>query len=113
MRKRLLDRLSNLRIEMTNGTQLGLIPLEQRTEENVSCVINAYSGNGLNEWNLFPNTNGTLIFQLKDRRPAAISIGNEYFSFVAKAPSGERVKGKQRVSPEAIISVMKNLESLC
>lgn len=112
-RKRLLDRLSNLRIDMSNGIQLGLHPLEPQTEENVSNVIYSYTGNGLDEWSLFPNTNGTLIFQLKSRRVGAISIGNEYFSYAGKTSSGERIKGKQSVSPEAIVSVMKNLESLC
>lgn len=107
------QRLSCLRDDMTNGCELGLLPLEAQTEENVSRVIDSYKGIGLEEWNLFPNTNGTLIFQLRNKRAGAISIGNEYFSFAGRTVGGVRIKGKQRVSPEAIVSVMKNIETLC
>lgn len=109
----LMKRLQDVGHEMNKRGGVGMLPLEKLSEENVKDVISRYNGRGLSEWVLFPNTNGTLIFQLKDKRKAAVSIGNEYFSYSGRTSSGDRIKGRQRVNADAIVAVMKNLETNC
>lgn len=69
-------------------------PIEQTSCNNARKVVMTTPDAVLGRWNVFPSPNGTVSFEFKEREIAAMSVGNDEFSYVAMKDTGESLVGR-------------------
>lgn len=69
-------------------------PIEQTSCNNARKVVMATPDAVLGQWNVFPSPNGTISFEFKEQKIAAMSVGNDEFSYVAMKDTGESLIGR-------------------
>ena len=76
-------------------------PIEEEAYINTKAAINGTAGRLLKHWDLFPDSNGTLLFSPKDDAVAGISVGNKEFSYAAYISDDYQLNGKEPFSLES------------
>lgn len=104
-------RLEELRSLKEGWDGFHALPVEEASYKNVNAIISQLSSFVLNEWNLFPNTNGTLLFTLKGKRIASISIGNKSFSYMAMK-GAHVVKGQEKFDVNRLGQVIEDIRKI-
>ena len=79
--KKLYSRLEEMRQLEYDWDDEGAIPIKEEIINTVAALIDAEEGTNLEQWIIFPDTNGTLMLEAK-HRDATISIGTKEFSYV-------------------------------
>lgn len=112
-KERMLDKLSYLFLSLSkNGWDgYGAVPIERASYYNARKVVMGTPDNILKLWNVFPSPNGTISFEFKDKQIAAMSIGNEDFSYVAISESGDTLMDelafKDNMAVDALVAMSK------
>ena len=110
MSTRLDDIKDNASSENWDG--YGALPVESASYENTKRVIKCMPCGCAEHWNLFPNTNGTIILSANDGKSASINIGNKDFSYFAIGDDGKYVKGKKEFSIDEIKNALKQIKDV-
>lgn len=70
-------------------------PIEKASYFNARKVVMSTPEETLKFWNVFPSPNGTISFEFKEKRIAAMSVGNTDFSYVAIDDSGDSLSAER------------------
>lgn len=105
-----LEKLHDTLHEVWDG--YGALPVESASYENTKRVIKCMPCGCAEHWNLFPNTNGTIILSANDGKSASINIGNKDFSYFAIGDDGKYVKGKKEFSIDEIKNALKQIKDV-
>lgn len=70
-------------------------PIEKASYFNARKVVMSTPEEILKFWNVFPSPNGTISFEFKEKRIAAMSVGNTDFSYVAIDDSGDSLSAER------------------
>lgn len=111
-RQDMLFRLEELKAQPENWDGYGAVPLEAASYQNMLSAINNTPQDALTHWNLFPDTNGTLLLTTDSEKLASISIGNEYFSYVAIVDENHKIQGQEPFSPAAFAIAISRINKL-
>lgn len=103
--KRTLNRLEELMQLQDNWDGYGALKIEPEAYENTKEALVVIAKKTSEPWNLFPNTNGTLLLTAPDRKKASINIGNNEFSFFAMGENKSSVQGMEKFSTENLSTV--------
>lgn len=103
--KRTLNRLEELMQLQDNWDGYGTLKIEREAYENTKEALVVIAKKTSEPWNLFPNTNGTLLLTAPDRKKASINIGNNEFSFFAMGENKSSVQGMEKFSTENLSTV--------
>lgn len=103
--KRTLNRLEELMQLQDNWDGYGALKIEREAYENTKEALVVIAKKTSEPWNLFPNTNGTLLLTAPDRKKASINIGNNEFSFFAMGENKSSVQGMEKFSTENLSTV--------
>lgn len=109
---RALNRLEELMQLKDNWDGNGALPIEQAAYQNAKCAIRLIGEKTSDAWNLFPNTNGTLLLTAPGKASASISIGNEEFSFFAMEKGKPIVKGIDTFSVENLTRAFDQIQTV-
>lgn len=82
------------------------LPIEEESYQNAKAALNSMTGRMLKHWNLFPDTNGTLLLSPNDDSVAGISIGNNEFSYAVFVSEDKQLSGKEPFSVDAFKAVI-------
>lgn len=86
------------------------IPLEQKTFENVTELIERLPEDILGEWELFPSDNGSVMIVLKKRVMATVNVGNSTVSYVAKDAEGHmKYRGRENFDADGVAKLMRDI----
>lgn len=95
-KERMLDKLSeffcNLNKEGWDG--YNAFPIESASYYNARKVVMSTPDSILKRWNVFPSPNGTISFEFREPKIAAMSVGNDEFSYVAMTDYKEPIMGQ-------------------
>ena len=105
-----LDYLKSTLKENWNGEED--LPIEDASYLNAKSAISSLPGRMLKHWNLFPDTNGTLLLSPKDEAVAGISIGNNEFSYAVYVSDDKQITGKEPFSVDAFKNVIRQIHRL-
>ena len=94
-----------------NWDENGALSIERRAYENTKCALEIIGEKASEAWNLFPNTNGTLLLTAPGKQLASINIGNENFSFFAMGKDKKVVKGMREFSPENLTNAFDQIQA--
>lgn len=106
-----LNRLEELKSLPENWDENGALSIERRAYENTKCALEIIGEKASEAWNLFPNTNGTLLLTAPGKQLASINIGNENFSFFAMGKDKKVVKGMREFSPENLTNAFDQIQA--
>ena len=86
----------------------GALPVSQRVLNNIKSVLSISNDEDWKEWMIGPDSNATIGLQSKKTR-AAMSIGNDEFSYYARI-NGQRLgESHVKFTPEACLDVMRRI----
>lgn len=85
------------------------LPIEKRSYKNMKEALTLLNVKQMSHFNLFPNTNGTLILSAKGKYLASINIGNKNFSYFAIGENGQEAKGVSSFTRNAFIKAVKEI----
>lgn len=88
------------------------LPIEDASYLNAKAAISSIPGRILKHWNLFPDTNGTLLLSPKDDAVAGVSIGNNEFSYAVYVSEDKQLTGKEPFSVDAFKNAIKQIHRL-
>lgn len=88
------------------------LPIEDASYLNAKAAISSIPGRILKHWNLFPDTNGTLLLSPKDDDVAGVSIGNNEFSYAVYVSEDKQLTGKEPFSVDAFKNAIKQIHRL-
>lgn len=112
IRQDMLFRLEELKAQPANWDGFGAVPLEFASYKNMLAAINNTPQEALTHWTLFPDTNGTLLLTTDSDKLASISIGNEYFSYVAIVDENNKIQGQESFTPAAFAVAISRINKL-
>lgn len=107
-----LNRLEELMSLPENWDENGALPIEREAYENTKCALRVIGEKTPEAWNLFPNTNGTLLLTAPGKQLASINIGNEKFSFFAIGTNKKMVKGMEAFSLENLTKAFNQIQTV-
>jgi hypothetical protein len=96
-----IDKLSYLKY---NWDGLEALPINNNVIKNINATVRISKNKDWNGWNIEPNVNGTIFLR---RNNAAISLGDNAFSYYIK--DGDKLVGKNKIdfSPESLIEAIQ------
>lgn len=96
-----IDKLSYLKY---NWDGLEALPINNDVIKNINATVRISKNKDWKGWKIEPNVNGTIYLRRND---AAISLGNNAFSYYIK--DGGKVVGKNKIafSPESLIETIQ------
>lgn len=112
-KEKMLNKLSNYFLSLSKNGWDGYcaVPIERASYLNARKVVMGTPDDILKLWNIFPSPNGTISFEFKDKQIAAMSIGNEDFSYVAIGNSGKTLMDEhtfnENIAIDALIAISK------
>lgn len=112
-KEKMLDKLSYffLSLSKKGWDGYGAVPIERASYHNARKVVMGTPDNILKLWNVFPSPNGTISFEFKAKQIAAMSIGNEDFSYVAISESGDALMNeltfKDNIAIDALVAMSR------
>lgn len=110
--KQTLNRLEELMSLPDNWDENGALPIEREAYENTKCALGVIEEKTSEAWNLFPNTNGTLLLTAPEKQLASISIGNGNFSFFAIGKDKKVIKGMEAFSLENLTNAFDLIQTV-
>lgn len=113
LQKAYIDRLDYLKENLKEGwNEPGDLPIEEKAYRNTKKALSVIPESMLKNWNLFPDTNGTLMLSPKGDRIGGISIGNQDFSYAAYVSDDKQISGREPFSEEAFLSAIGQIHRL-
>ena len=109
--KILLKRLNDLKAQcaVDNWDGYNAYALEATSLENTEAIIKIASNDVLSHFNLFPSPNGTLSFEIKDKKVGAMSVGNTQFSYAALKEGKAVIKGAHNMDYQLAAQKLKEI----
>lgn len=106
-----LKRLNDLKAQcaVNDWDGYNAYPLEASSLENTEAIIKIASDNVLSHFNLFPSPNGTLSFEIKDKKIGAMSVGNKQFSYAALKEGKASIKGIHNMDYQLAAQKLKEI----
>lgn len=87
-------------------------PIELKSYQNACKMVMEADDNILNLWNIFPSPNGTISFEYKERKIAALSVGNNNFSYIAIPESSKPYIGKKEFKATKAAKALLDMSKL-
>jgi hypothetical protein len=110
-KKAMLSRLkhffTNLSDDGWNG--YGARPIEHASYSNAVEIVRATPNSVLRLWNVFPSPNGTISFEFKERKIAAMSVGNDDFSYIAIDDEGKSIQNQLNFNVGEATAALANM----
>lgn len=108
----LLDRLDGFAALKEGWNGYDALPIEKESYENAKAAIRQMPVGQAGLWNVFPNTNGTILLTAKGRHLASISIGNTGFSYFAEGADGRVVEDECDFSTSAVAGAFQRINEV-
>lgn len=111
LKKLMTNRLTDFS-ELEDGFDGGRgIAINKDVIQTVKGIIENLDETILINWNIFPGVNGDISFDFRNQLIGGVDITPKYVIWASKNDEGKVISGKQPVSVEACVNVIKIITS--